>query len=84
MKTEVAIIQHTLQELLRAHTPLLQIRVQTDTSFEVAGTKPGMQSKQKVDGYYFATVMPKAKDCRLYFFPLYTHTDAFDLSLIHI
>ena len=81
MKTEVAIIQHTLQELLRAHTPLLQIRVQTDTNFEVAGTKPGMQGKQKVDGYYFATVMPKAKDCRLYFFPLYTHTDAFDLAV---
>ena len=80
MKTEIADIQSALHELLIAHTPPLQIRVQTDTTFEVAGTKPGMQGKKKVDGYYFATVMPKAKDCRLYFFPMYTHTDAFDLS----
>lgn len=80
MITDVAIIQSTLHELLTLHTPPLQVRVQNETTFEVAGTKPGMQGKQKVAGYYFATVMPKLKDCRLYFFPLYTHTDAFDLS----
>ena len=36
-----------------------------------------MQGKQKVDGFYFATVIPKAKDCRLYFFPIYTDSEAF-------
>ncbi len=80
MKTEIADIQSALHELFAAHTPPLQVRVQTDTNFEVAGTKPCMQGKKKVEGHYFATVMPKKKDCRLYFFPLYTHTDAFDLS----
>lgn len=80
MKTEVAIIQSTLHELLTAHTPPLQVRLQNDTTFEVAGTKPGMQGKKKVDGHYFATVMPKPKDVRLYFLPIYTHVDAFDLS----
>ncbi|MDC1211984.1 hypothetical protein N8Z73_00745 [bacterium] len=47
---------------------------------EFEGTKPGMQGKQKVDGYYFASILPKPKDCRLYFFPIYTHADEFELS----
>ena len=34
-----------------------------------------MQGKQKVDGFYFGSVIPKPKDVRLYFFPIYTHTD---------
>lgn len=80
MKTEVTDIQSTLHELLTAHTPPLQVRIQNETTFEVAGTKPGMQGKQKVDGYYFATVMPKPKDARLYFYPMYTHAEAFNLS----
>lgn len=80
MKTEVAIIQSTLHKLLTAHTPPLQVRVQNETTFEVAGTKPAMQGKKKVDGYYFATVMPKPKDARFYFFPMYTHANAFHLS----
>ncbi len=32
-----------------------------------------MQGKQKVDGFYFGSVIPKPKDVRLYFFPMYTH-----------
>ena len=81
MKTEVTDIQATLQTILSSHKPHLQVRVQTEISFEVAGTKEVMQGKKKVDGHYFATVMPKPKDCRLYFFPIYTHADAFkDIS----
>lgn len=81
MKTEVSEMQATLQGFLTAHTPPLQVRVQNTTTFEVAGTKEAMQGKKKVDGYYFATVMPKPKDVRLYFFPIYTHVDAFkDIS----
>jgi hypothetical protein len=30
-----------------------------------------------VDGLYFASVVPKPKDIRLYFFPIYTHVDEF-------
>ncbi len=80
MKTEIGAIQNTLHELLTSHTPPLQVRVHNETTFEVAGTKPAMQGKKKVDGYYFATIMPKPKDVRLYFFPMYTHTATFDLS----
>jgi hypothetical protein len=28
-----------------------------------------------VDGIYFASIVPKPKDVRLYFFPVYTHKD---------
>lgn len=47
---------------------------------EVCGKKEVMQGKQKVDGYYFASIVPKPKDIRLYFFPIYTHADAFSPS----
>jgi len=80
MITELSTIQTTLQDLLAAHVPELQVRTQTETNFEVAGTISVMQGKKKVDGHYFATVMPKAKDVRLYFFPIYTHVDDFELS----
>jgi hypothetical protein len=53
------------------------VRKDTDAVMELAGTKPGMQGKQKVDGYYFGSVVPKPKDVRLYFFPIYTHVDTF-------
>ncbi|WP_421874802.1 hypothetical protein [Marinoscillum sp.] len=73
-------IQNTLQELLKAHVPPLQIRKDNENVFEVAGTKEAMQGKQKVDGFYFASVVPKPKDIRLYYFPIYTHVDQFFLS----
>ncbi|MFT7066037.1 MAG: hypothetical protein ACJAUO_001615 [Sediminicola sp.] len=30
-----------------------------------------------MDGFYFATVVPKPKDIRFYFFPIYTHPEPF-------
>ena len=71
-------IKSTLQSLFKLHVPPLQIRKENENVFEVAGTKAGMQGKQKVDGYYFASVVPKPKDIRLYYFPIYTHPDKFD------
>ena len=55
----------------------LQMRKDEATVLEVAGTIPTMQGKQKVDGFYFASVMPKPKDVRLYFFPIYTDPEFF-------
>lgn len=78
MKTDLTEIQETLKGLITAHTPPLQIRTDTLTTFEAAGTKERMQGKQKVDGYYFASIIPKPKDIRLYFFPIYTHVSVFD------
>lgn len=80
MKTALPEIQDTLKELLRAQTPPLQVRKDNPNTFEVAGTKETMQGKQKVDGYYFASVVPKPKDIRLYFFPIYTHVDEYNIS----
>jgi len=80
MKTDVAEIQETLKDMLKAHVPTLRIRKDEPTVLEMCGTKEAMQGKQKVDGFYFASVIPKAKDCRLYYFPIYTHKDEFSLS----
>src|SRR5690606_40830713 len=80
MATELSNLQSKLKELLAAQCPPLQIRKNDEKVFEVAGTKPAMQGKQKVDGYYFASIMPKPKDVRFYFFPIYTHADTFTLS----
>ena len=62
------------------HVPPLQVRKDNENVFEVAGTKEAMQGKQKVDGFYFGSVVPKPKDIRLYYFPIYTHVDQFTLS----
>lgn len=81
MKTEISEIQTALIDLLKGQCPPLAVRKDDAKVFEVAGTIPAMQGKQKVDGYYFASIMPKPKDVRLYFFPIYTHVDAFaDIS----
>lgn len=73
-------IYQTLKELLLEQVPPLQVRHNDEKTFEVAGTKPAMQGRQKVDGFYFASLSPKPKDTRFYFFPLYTHPDAFDIK----
>ena len=80
MITELTEIQITLQNLFKAHVPPLQVRKDNENVFEVAGTKEAMQGKQKVDGFYFGSVIPKPKDIRLYYFPIYTHVDEFALS----
>lgn len=66
-------IRERLVTMLRAHEGDLKITSDTAEKFEVTGTKETMQGKQKVDGMYFATVLPKPKDVRFYFFPAYTH-----------
>jgi hypothetical protein len=69
-----------LDSILKEYCLPLQERKRKGDSVEYSGTKTRMQGKQKVDGYYFATVMRKPKDTRLYFFPIYTHPDVFELS----
>ena len=77
MIKEVPEIQNWLIDTLRQQTPSLRITKDTDAAFEVTGTVPCMQGKAKVDGMYFGSVMPKTKDCRLYFFPIYTDPEKF-------
>ena len=80
MKTDLEDIRQTLQNLISSHVPPLQIRKNNEHVYEAAGTKERMQGKQKVDGYYFASVVPKPKGIRLYYFPVYTHPGDFVLS----
>ena len=80
MKTDLAEIQDFLKNQLPSHSPVLRVRFDEQAKFEVCGTIEAMQGKQKVDGFYFGSVVPKPKDIRLYFFPIYTHVDAFNLS----
>ena len=70
-------IETILRAILVKHCPPLRVRIDTPANFEVAGTKPCMQGKQKVEGIYYASVVPKPKDVRFYFFPNYTHTTSF-------
>lgn len=80
MKSDLTEIESTLRELLKAQVPKLRVRKDETSVLEVCGTKEAMQGKQKVDGYYFASVVPKPKDIRLYYFPIYTHAAAFSPS----
>ena len=77
IKTALIDIQSTLQELYKIHVPPLQVRIENNSLFEVAGTKDAIQGKKKVNGFYFGSVIPKTKDIRFYYFPIYTHPNKF-------
>ena len=76
MVKDIKQIQEILSGLLKEHIGPLRIRKENEQVLELCGTIETMQGKQKVDGIYFASVVPKPKDIRLYFFPIYTHKDA--------
>lgn len=80
MTTDLTEIKNILSDLLKEQCPPLKVRTANEKVFEVAGTKPTMQGKQKVDGFYFASIMPKPRDVRFYFFPIYTHVGEYTLS----
>ncbi len=75
MTKDVDEIRNEIIDLLKAHLGPLKITSDAYENFEVSGTLPTMQGKKKVEGVYFSSVVPKAKDVRFYFFPLYTHRD---------
>ena len=76
-KTNLSEVQSALQNMFKSHVPPLQVRKDNENVFEVAGIKMAMQGKQKVDGFYFGSVVPKPNDIRLYYFPIYTHASEF-------
>ena len=77
---EVSEIHATLKSLLQGHHPALVVSKDLATNFEVSGTKEVMQGKKKVDGAYFANIIPILIDVRLYFFSIYTFPDECSLS----
>ncbi len=76
MTKDLVEIQQKLITILKKHSKVLQAKVDDETNYEVYGTIEAPQGKKTVDGIYFASVVPKPKDVRFYFFPLYTHKDA--------
>lgn len=78
MKTDLIDIQLALQIAFKKHIPPLKISKENEDVFEVTGTKEAMQGKKLVNGYYFGSVVPKPRDIRLYYFPIYTHVKKFD------
>lgn len=81
MTKDLSEIEAFLRQLLLQQSPTLRMRKNEQALLEACGTKEAMQGKQKVDGFYFASVVAKPKDIRFYFFPLYTHAKEFKLSL---
>lgn len=73
MKKDLEYIDSTLRGILKNHSGILKFTSDDGTKCEATGTKEVMQGKQKVAGHYFASVIPKPKDIRFYYFPLYTH-----------
>ena len=78
MITDIKEIQSFLVECLKAHSSSFKIIKETEGHFEVHGTIEAMQGRKKVDGIYFASIILKPKDVRLYFFPIYTHVSEFE------
>ena len=76
--TELDHIEKFLTDQLKSYE-LLQVVADNDQKFEVWGTIPAVQGKKKVEGHYFASVIRKPKDIRLYYFPIYTHPELNDL-----
>lgn len=78
MTKDLQEINAALQKILLKHEGVLKTKSTHEGHLEVSGTVEAMQGKQKVDGIYFASVVPKPKDVRFYFFPLYTHKDGLE------
>jgi len=74
---ELSEIQSFLYDELARHSPTLRAKGSLPGPVEFGGTIPAMQGKQKVQGHYFASVVAKPKDIRLYFLPIYSHPDEF-------
>lgn len=68
------------KEVIAKHSAVLKIKQSKEDGFTAEGTIQAMQGKQKVEGIYFCSFLIKPKDLRFYFFPIYTHKDAFQLS----
>lgn len=72
MTKDLTEIRGTLAALFQRHKSLFKI-TDNGSDIEAHGTVEAMQGKKKVDGFYFASIVPKPKDVRFYFFPIYTH-----------
>ena len=78
MTKDLEEIAEKLKSILQKHGSVFRVTSEQPKNYQVSGTIPTMQGKKKVDGIYFASVVPKPNDVRFYFFPLYTHKEQID------
>ncbi len=73
--TDLQTIRQKLIDILNEYESSLKVSIDSADKYEVIGTVKTMQGKKEVEGIYFASVVPKPKDIRFYFFPTYTHRE---------
>ncbi|RYM31447.1 hypothetical protein ERX46_16185 [Brumimicrobium glaciale] len=78
MIKDISEIREKLKKTLESFLGPLKVKVNKPANFELMGTIETYQGKQKVEGIYFSSLVPKEKDVRLYFFPAYTHPQEFE------
>jgi len=78
MISEVVELRARLKEILLEYLGSLKVRIDKASNFEICGTIKAKQGAKVVDGIYFASLVPKHKDVRFYFYPAYSHSDQFD------
>ncbi len=81
MTKDLNYIFQFLSESISQHEAIFRTTGDGKTKFEAKGTLAAMQGKQKVDGFYFASILLKPKDVRFYFFPVYTHVNELHSTL---
>jgi len=68
-----------LKAVLKSQCPPMVVSKNTADTFEIMGNKPVPygSAKKIVPGMYFSSVVARKDMVSFYFFPLYTHTEAF-------
>ena len=67
-----------LRKVLARAKAGLEVRQDTDDTYELYGKKSAEVFGKRVDGVYFAAVVIKKNSVNFYFFPIYTHREEFD------
>ena len=67
-----------LRKILSKAKAGLEVRQDTDDTYELYGKKNAEVFGKRIDGVYFATAAIKKNSVNFYFYPIYTHREEFD------
>jgi len=70
-------IYQKVKDLMQPYTKTLEVRGQKEHQFNLYGTKEVQLAHKVESGMYFASVMINKGFVGFYFFPIYTHPQAF-------
>ena len=73
MEDEKVKIFTQLRSILSTFVPPLEVRGESDSKYNLYGTKKVTVGKKEVDGMYFASAIIQKNFVGFYFFPIYTH-----------